>query len=175
LSHIIPPVEELKGRIYYKWHGSFLHSTNGCAVFRRQIQSAINEGWLRFQKEVKIDRPPVPMTTLEPTSKKVIVRPCATDKSKDKNIVIGDTRETRLEGVDRQNLKFTTLNTLQAKVSVGTNVKSGREGKTNQQRNNADEHNDLFYRGSVLKNLVPVEVVTKTGSLSTLSLSQTVT
>jgi hypothetical protein len=29
----------------------------------------------------------------------------------------------------------------------------------------------LFYRGSVLKNLVPVEVVTKTGSLSTLSLS----
>jgi hypothetical protein len=26
----------------------------------------------------------------------------------------------------------------------------------------------LFYRGSVLKNLVPIEVVTKTGSLSTL-------
>jgi hypothetical protein len=34
---------------------------------------------------------------------------------------------------------------------------------------------DLFYRGSVPKNLVPVEVVTKTGSLSTPSLSQTVT
>jgi hypothetical protein len=33
----------------------------------------------------------------------------------------------------------------------------------------------LFYRGSVPMNLVPVEVVTKTGSLSTLSLSQTVT
>jgi hypothetical protein len=31
----------------------------------------------------------------------------------------------------------------------------------------------LFYRGSVLANLLPVEVVTKTGSLSTLSLSQT--
>jgi hypothetical protein len=48
-------------------------------------------------------------------------------------------------------------------------------GETNQPRNKADEHGDLFYRGSVLKNLVPVEVVTKTGSLSTLSLSQTVT
>jgi hypothetical protein len=36
-------------------------------------------------------------------------------------------------------------------------------------------HDDLFYRGSVLANLLPVEVVTKTGSLSTLSLSQTVT
>jgi hypothetical protein len=33
----------------------------------------------------------------------------------------------------------------------------------------------LFYRGSVLANLLSVEVVTKTGSLSTLSLSQTVT
>jgi hypothetical protein len=33
---------------------------------------------------------------------------------------------------------------------------------------------DLFYQGSVLANLLPVEVVTKTGSLLTLSLSQTV-
>jgi hypothetical protein len=55
------------------------------------------------------------------------------------------------------------------------NIKSGREGKTNQPRNNADEHDDLFYQGSVLKNLVPIEVVPKTESLSTLSLSQTVT
>ena len=77
--------------------------------------------------------------------------------------------------MDRRKLKLTTLNTLQAGVSVRMNIKSGREGKTNQPRNKADEHDDLFYRGSVLKNLVPVEVVTKTGSLSTLSLSQTVT
>jgi hypothetical protein len=83
--------------------------------------------------------------------------------------------ESRLEGVDRQKLKFTTLNTLQVKVSIRANVKSGKEEKTNQPRSKADEHNDLFYRGSVLKNLVPIEVVTKTGSLSTLSLSQTVT
>jgi hypothetical protein len=48
-------------------------------------------------------------------------------------------------------------------------------GERNQPRNKADEHGDLFYRVSVLKNLVPVEVVTKTGSFSTLSLSQTVT
>jgi hypothetical protein len=55
------------------------------------------------------------------------------------------------------------------------NPSSKERGKTNRPRNKADEHGDLFYRGSVLKNLVPVEVVTKTGSLSTLSLSQTVT
>jgi hypothetical protein len=69
-SHIIPPFEELKGCLYCKWHGSFLHNNNDCVAFRWQIQLAINEGWLRFQKEVKIDRPPVPITTLEQTSKK---------------------------------------------------------------------------------------------------------
>jgi hypothetical protein len=37
--------------------------------------------------------------------------------------------ESRLEGVDRRNLKFTTLNTLQAGVSFRTNVKSGEGGK----------------------------------------------
>jgi hypothetical protein len=83
--------------------------------------------------------------------------------------------ESRLEGVDRRKLKFTTLNTLQVGVNVRTNVKSGREGKTNQLRNKADGHDDLFYWGLVLKNLVLVEVVTKTGSHSTISLSQTVT
>jgi hypothetical protein len=51
----------------------------------------------------------------------------------------------------------------------------GEKGKQNNQGNKMGEHGDLFYRGSVPKNLVPVEVVTKTGSLSTLSLSQTVT
>jgi hypothetical protein len=49
------------------------------------------------------------------------------------------------------------------------------EGKTNQTRIKASEHDDLFYRGSVPKNLVPIEEVTKTGTISTLSLSQTVT
>jgi hypothetical protein len=50
-----------------------------------------------------------------------------------------------------------------------------REGKTNQTRIKASEHDDLFYRGSVPKNLVPVEEVTKTGSISTIFLSQTIT
>jgi hypothetical protein len=49
-----------------------------------------------------------------------------------------------------------------------------REGKTNQTRIKVSEHDDLLYRGSVPKNLVPVEV-TKSGSISTLYLSQTVT
>ena len=52
--------------------------------------------------------------------------------------------ESRLEGVDRRKLKFTTLSTLQAGVSVRIKSESGREGKTNQPRNKADEHDDFF-------------------------------
>ena len=43
LSHAIPSAEELKRHAYCKWHNSFLHTTNDCNVFRRQVQSAINE------------------------------------------------------------------------------------------------------------------------------------
>ena len=43
LSHAITPLEELKRHAYCKWHNSFSHATNNCNVFRRQIQSAINE------------------------------------------------------------------------------------------------------------------------------------
>jgi hypothetical protein len=65
--------------------------------------------------------------------------------------------------------------TLQAGVSVRVKFKSGRGGENKSIKNQASEHGDLFYRGSVPKNLVPIEEVTKTGSISTLSLSQTVT
>jgi hypothetical protein len=76
--------------------------------------------------------------------------------------------------VNRRNLKFTTLNThYKPGLALELNPSPKERGKANQPRDKADEHGDLFYRGSVLENLV--EVVIKTGSLSTLSLSQTVT
>jgi hypothetical protein len=55
------------------------------------------------------------------------------------------------------------------------NVRERKEGKTNQMEINTRRHDDLFYRGSVPKNLVPVEEATKVGSISTLSLSRSVT
>jgi hypothetical protein len=74
--------------------------------------------------------------------------------------------------VNRRNLKITNLST---HYKSGLVLEMNPSLKEREKTNQADEHGDLFYRGSVLKNLVPVEVVTKTGSLSTLSLSQTVT
>jgi hypothetical protein len=65
--------------------------------------------------------------------------------------------------------------TLKPRVSVRIKFKSEEGGKTNQTRIKVSEHDDLFYQGLVPKNLVPVEEVTKTGSISTLSLSQMVT
>jgi hypothetical protein len=68
--------------------------------------------------------------------------------------------------VNRRNLKIINLSThYKIGLALEMNPSPKERRKTNQPRNKADEHSDLFYRGSVLKNLVPVEVVTKTGSL----------
>jgi hypothetical protein len=78
--------------------------------------------------------------------------------------------------VNRRNLKIINLSAhYKPGIALELNSSSKDREKQINQKNKVDEHGDLFYRGSVLKNLVLVEVVTKIGSLSTLSLSQTVT
>ena len=77
--------------------------------------------------------------------------------------------------MNRAKLKFTNIITATSRVSVSNKETSPRERAQNKsQANNEVRHTDLFYRGSVLANLLPVEEVTKIGSLSILSLSQTV-
>jgi hypothetical protein len=89
IDYIIPPADELKRRAYCKWHNSFSHATNDCNVFRRQIQSAINEGRLKFQEDTK----PFPMNMIDFKGKRVLIRPSTADKSKDKEVIIGNSRE----------------------------------------------------------------------------------
>ena len=60
ISHTIPPPDQLKRRAYCKFHNSFSHATNDCNIFRRQIQSAINEGRLKFY-EMQVDENPFPV------------------------------------------------------------------------------------------------------------------
>jgi hypothetical protein len=50
INHTITSADELKRRAYCKWHNSFTHVTNDCNVFQQQVQSAINEGRLKFQE-----------------------------------------------------------------------------------------------------------------------------
>jgi hypothetical protein len=78
--------------------------------------------------------------------------------------------------VNRRYLKIINLSThYKSELTLEMSLSPKERGKQINQENKVDEHGDLFYRGSVLKSLVPVEVVTKTGSLLTLSLSQTIT
>jgi hypothetical protein len=89
IDYTVPPADELKRRLYCKWHNSFFHATNDCNVFRRQIQSAINEGRLKFQGDTE----PFPMNMIDFKGKRVLIRPSTTDKGKDKEVIIGNARE----------------------------------------------------------------------------------
>ena len=64
LSRTISPLEELKRRAYCKWHYSFSHATNDCNVFRRKIQSTVNEGRL-VVPQMQIDNNPFPVHTID--------------------------------------------------------------------------------------------------------------
>ena len=55
MSHVIPPLEELKRRAYCKFHNTFSHATNDCNILRRQIQSAVNEGRI-IVPQMKVDQ-----------------------------------------------------------------------------------------------------------------------
>ncbi|KAM1980621.1 hypothetical protein ACFX15_037214 [Malus domestica] len=64
-GHNIPKAEELKGKIYCKYHNSSKHTTNNCIVFRDNIQSWIDNGKLRFsEKKMSVDTDPFPMATV---------------------------------------------------------------------------------------------------------------
>jgi hypothetical protein len=64
--HTIPSADQLKKMKYCKWHNATSHDTNECKVFRQQIQSAIEQGRLKFEtpaksaKPMKIDQHPFP-------------------------------------------------------------------------------------------------------------------
>jgi hypothetical protein len=73
--HTIPSAEELKRTKYCKWHSAMSHDTNDCKIFRQQIQSAIEQGRLKFEiptkaeKPMKIDQHPFPTNTVEVSTK----------------------------------------------------------------------------------------------------------
>jgi hypothetical protein len=92
INHIVPPADELKCRVYCKWNDSFSHATNDRNVFRRQTQSAINEGRLKFQ-EMQVDTEPFLINTINFDGKKVLIRPNTSDKGKGKEVIIVDARK----------------------------------------------------------------------------------
>ena len=60
----LPSKEELKGKVYYKYHNSWNHGTNSCWCFKIIIQDMINKGTLKFPEKKKamvIDEDPFPL------------------------------------------------------------------------------------------------------------------
>jgi hypothetical protein len=114
IGHTIPPLEELKRRAYSKFHNSYSHATNDCNVFRRQVQSAINEGRLIFHA-MQVDNNPFPINTLELNNPKVLIQPDQSEKSKGKNAIIGEQRpeikvqDKLLEDTPKVEAKASTL------------------------------------------------------------------
>jgi len=108
LSHAIWPPNELKRHAYYKWHNSFSHATNDCNVFRRQIQSAVNEGRL-VVPQMQIDNNPFPMHTVDFQNPKVLIWPNQAESTKGKNVVIGEPRSEQKKKSLEASSKSSTL------------------------------------------------------------------
>jgi hypothetical protein len=83
INHIVPPADELKRRTYCKCHNSFSHATHDCNIFRRQIQSAIHEGRLKFQ-EMQVDMEPFPINVIDFEGKRSLFGPAQPIKAKAK-------------------------------------------------------------------------------------------
>jgi hypothetical protein len=54
INYTLPLADELKRRVYCKYHNSFSYATDDCNVFHRQIQSALNEGRLSLS-DMQVD------------------------------------------------------------------------------------------------------------------------
>jgi hypothetical protein len=64
LFHTMLPLDEIKRRAYCKYHHSYSNATNDCNVFRRKIQSAINDGHLVLH-EKQVEKHPFPINNME--------------------------------------------------------------------------------------------------------------
>jgi hypothetical protein len=53
-SRVISSSKELGKCAYCKWHDSFSHNTYDCIEFHRQLQSAIDEGQLKYRDHLNI-------------------------------------------------------------------------------------------------------------------------
>jgi hypothetical protein len=106
-GHVIPSPKQLKKRAYCKWYNSYSHATNDCNVFRRQVQSAINEGRLKFVEspQMKLDKDSflANMNMSELDGKTALVQPSQVESTKGKDVIIREERPSRM--IKLKNLK----------------------------------------------------------------------
>jgi hypothetical protein len=89
-GHVIPTADQLAPKKYCKWHDSFSYTTNECNCFRRQIQSALNDGRLMFGEahQMKLDVDPFPVDVINFEEKKVLVCTDQANITEGKNMIV---------------------------------------------------------------------------------------
>ncbi|KAM1757613.1 hypothetical protein ACFX11_006850 [Malus domestica] len=101
-GHTIPKAEELKEKIYCKYHNSSKHTTNNCIVFRDNIQSWIDNGKLSFlEKKMSVDTDPFPTATVNMVDARL-----PSDKGKGKAEVATMQRSLNQNSQPRFNVDF---------------------------------------------------------------------
>ena len=121
-------------------HNSSSHATNDCNVFRRQVQSAINEGRLVLS-EMQIDKVPFPVHMLELNNPKVLIRSEQAEGAKGKHVVIGDPRpmNTSDKILAREVIKEKTDDGKSTLKIIVRNPRLGGQGSSPSENRSADQ------------------------------------
>jgi hypothetical protein len=95
---VISSSKELGKCAYCKWHDSFFHNTYDCNVFHQQLQSSIDEGWLKYRDHFDTEGHTshsqiLPTGAINFEGKKILVQPSQAETTKRKNVMIGESRE----------------------------------------------------------------------------------
>ncbi|RLM62025.1 hypothetical protein C2845_PM14G18450 [Panicum miliaceum] len=89
---------------YCKWHNATSHDTNECKIFRQQIQSAIEQGRLKFEvpakpvKPMKIDQHPFP-TNMVDTGRNALETKVLTSESAKRSGVVDPRNQATMDDV----------------------------------------------------------------------------
>ena len=95
-------------------------------MFRRHVQSAINEGRLTLP-ELQVDEAPFPVHTIDLNNAKILIRPEQAEGAKGKNVVIGEERPKNIN--DKILAREVTLEkSPDGKESLKITVKASRLG-----------------------------------------------
>ena len=125
-DHQLPSKEELRGKVYCKYHNSRNHGTNSCWSFRNIIQDKIKKGILKFleKKEVMVvDEdlfPPINLVNIVATDLRAILNENEDEKFSP-NFMI------RKVWIPKQYLVYKDELAIKRKVSIAKeNEKNGR-------------------------------------------------
>ncbi|GMP42059.1 hypothetical protein CsSME_00011926 [Camellia sinensis var. sinensis] len=134
--------DELKGKIYCKWHNSWSHSTKNCIVFRDRIQEQIRKRSLKFptktEKIMGIDSNPFPEVG-EGTA----------------NVVVPNFQNLSLQELEEVNVQMHTANQTTAKKETRNPPAIGRGFSHQKEQSDEEALDDNSLEAAVMQRMCP--------------------